>query len=80
LPFDEFADRFGLRDAQEGGGFHTVAGFVLQQLAHLPDAGERFRYRDLRIEVLDMDGRRVDKVLVQRVSDVQTPPDSGAGA
>lgn len=66
LPFDEFADRFSLRKPAEG-GFHTVAGFVLQQLGHLPDAGESFRYGDLSIEVIDMDGRRVDRVLVQRL-------------
>jgi len=79
LPFDEFRDRFGLREAREGGGFHTVAGFVLQQLGHLPDAGESFRYHDLRIEVVDMDGRRVDRVLVQRAPDGQKNSEAGGG-
>ena len=69
LPFDEFADRFGLREPAEGGGFHTVAGFVLQQLGHLPDAGESFRYGEIKVEVVDMDGRRVDRILVQRLSE-----------
>ncbi|MGF1630955.1 MAG: hemolysin family protein [Kiloniellaceae bacterium] len=80
LPFDEFADRFGLRVAPEGGGFHTLAGFVLQQLGHLPESGDSFRYRNFRIEVVDMDGRRVDKVLVQHLPDATEPPDSEAGA
>ena len=78
LPFDEFAERFGLRESAEGTGFHTVAGFVLQQLGHLPDAGESFHFGNLRLEVLDMDGRRIDKLLVQRLPDEQTVSDTGA--
>lgn len=78
LPFDEFAERFGLRGAAEGGGFHTVAGFVLQQLGHLPDAGEDFRFGGLRIEVLDMDGRRIDKLLVEQLPDEGSGPQTGA--
>jgi putative hemolysin len=73
MPFDEFADRFALRGGTDG-GFHTVAGFVLHRLGHLPDAGESFHYGDLRIEVVDMDGRRVDRVLVQRLPDPEQPP------
>jgi putative hemolysin len=74
LPIDEFEDRFGLRDLRGDGGFHTLAGFVLQQLGHLPDVGESFQYRGLRFEVVDMDGRRVDKVLVQRLPDAADRP------
>lgn len=77
LPFDEFADRFTLRDARET-GFHTVAGFVLQRLGHLPDVGESFRHGDLRVEVMDMDGRRVDRVLVQRMPDGGQAENHGA--
>ncbi|GAB4363617.1 MAG: hemolysin family protein [Kiloniellaceae bacterium] len=72
LPFDEFAERFGLRMAAEAAGYHTVAGFVLHQLGHLPDAGESLRAGELKIEVLDMDGRRIDKLLVQRLADAET--------
>lgn len=78
LPFDEFAERFGLRESAEDPGFHTVAGFVLQQLGHLPDAGESFHFGNLRLEVLDMDGRRIDKLLVQRLPDEQTVSDTRA--
>jgi putative hemolysin len=72
LPMDEFEDRFGLRGASHA-GFHTLAGFVLQQLGHLPDVGESFLYKDFRFEVVDMDGRRVDKVLVQQVPSSDQP-------
>jgi putative hemolysin len=49
------------------GGFHTIAGFVLSQLGHLPVVGEHFDYEGWRFEVVDLDGRRIDKVLA-------TPP------
>ena len=44
--------------------YSTLAGFVLWQLRRLPQAGEAFSWRDLRFEVVDLDGRRIDKVLV----------------
>jgi len=48
--------------------YTTLAGFVLAQLGHLPTTGESFRWRGLRFEVVDMDGRRIDKLLVQRLA------------
>ena len=45
------------------GGFHTIAGFVLSRLGHLPVVGEHFDYEGWRFEVVDLDGRRIDKVL-----------------
>jgi CBS domain containing-hemolysin-like protein len=45
------------------GGFHTIAGFMLRQLGHLPKVGEHFNYEGWRFEVVDLDGRRIDKVL-----------------
>ena len=69
LPIDEFEDHVGLRGLQEQSGFHTVAGFVLQQFGHLPTVGERFLYRNVQFEVVDMDGRRIEKILVQPAAD-----------
>jgi CBS domain containing-hemolysin-like protein len=45
------------------GGFHTIAGFMLRQLGHLPKVGEHFNYEGWRFEVVDLDGRRIDKVM-----------------
>ena len=62
---DEFQDKIGVpvpRDAK----FETVAGYVLAELNHLPSVGERFERGPWRFEVVDMDGRRIDKVLVSR--------------
>jgi putative hemolysin len=44
--------------------FDTVAGFVLHELEHIPATGEKFEWRDFDIEIIDMDGQRIDKVLV----------------
>lgn len=49
----------GVDDAE----YTTLAGFVLSQLGRIPTEGESFQWRNWRFEVMDMDGRRVDKVL-----------------
>jgi putative hemolysin len=54
-------DRLGIPPA--AGGFHTIAGFVLARLGHLPVVGEHFDYEGWRFEVVDLDGRRIDKVM-----------------
>jgi putative hemolysin len=47
--------------------FHTIAGFALSRLGHLPDVGEHFEYEGWHFEIVDMDGRRIDKLLAKRV-------------
>ena len=51
-------------DLASGDNFNTLAGFVLWHLGRLPTAGECLTWRDLRLEVLDLDGQRIDKILV----------------
>ncbi|WKW51676.1 hemolysin family protein [Rhodomicrobium lacus] len=46
--------------------YTTLAGFVLAQLGHIPAVGEKFRWRSWVFEVIDLDGRRIDKVLAFR--------------
>ncbi len=65
LPMDAFEDGVGLRGLAGSGGFHTVGGFILHRLGHLPVVGESVEALGARFEVIDMDGRRIDKVLVQ---------------
>jgi putative hemolysin len=60
-------DRLDLRTRPINGDFHTIAGFALFQLTHLPEPGEHFEYGGWRFEIVDMDGRRIDKLLAQRV-------------
>jgi putative hemolysin len=61
-------------------GFHTLNGFILQTLSHIPTAGEHFTWTGYRFEVVDMDGRRVDKVLISLVDEEgEEPPATVAG-
>ena len=59
----EAFDWLNLRTRPADGGFHTIAGFMLRQLGHLPKVGEHFDYEGWRFEVVDLDGRRIDKIL-----------------
>lgn len=59
--------------AEEAGSYHTLAGFVMARLGRVPYAADAFDYGDYRFEVVDMDGRRVDKVMVTRVTAPQSP-------
>ena len=63
LPADVLADRIGI-DFTPDRDFATAAGFALSVLKKLPSEGEHFEYQDWRFEVVDMDGRRIDKLLV----------------
>jgi putative hemolysin len=76
LPYDEVADLLTMDDdAGTRGGFHTLAGFVLAELGHIPTAGEHFRNGEWDFEVIDMDGHRVDKVLVSAAPTYVPPVD-----
>lgn len=70
MPADEMADLLAL-PLPENPGYHTVAGFVLAQMQHLPRVGECVVVGGWRFEVVDLDGRRIDKVLVQRLSSLR---------
>lgn len=54
--------------AQRRQSYRTVGGFVMTQLGHIPRTGEHFDLEGLRFEVVDMDGRRIDRVLIARIS------------
>jgi putative hemolysin len=62
---DLLSDRLGVRLPEER-DFSTVAGFALSVLKHLPDTGERFKFDGWSFEVVDMDGRKIDKLLASR--------------
>jgi len=67
MPADEMADRLMIALPPDG-NFHTVAGFILHCLKRLPRIGEVVVVTGWRFEVVDMDGRRIDKVLAMRVN------------
>ncbi len=63
LSIEELQQKLGRRD-MVGRDYHTVAGFVLARLGRIPKAGDTLTWRDVRIEIMDMDGVRIDKVLL----------------
>ncbi|WP_119418440.1 hemolysin family protein [Desertibaculum subflavum] len=67
LNVDRLTELLDLATPPEAGEFHTVAGFVLWRLGHIPQTGESFEWNGFRFEVVDMDGRRIDKVLVSPI-------------
>lgn len=66
MPADALADRIGI-DLPEERDYATVAGYALAVLRHLPTVGEVFTDQDWRFEIVDMDGRKIDKLLVSAV-------------
>ncbi len=58
----------GKLPGEERGSYLTVGGFVMMQIGRIPVTADRFEAAGLRFEVADMDGKRVDKVLVEPLS------------
>ena len=72
---EELADALG-EDFGEVDGFHTVAGLILHQLSRVPDEGEVLQVGRFEVEIIDMDDRRIDKLLFRAV----IAPDASAPA
>ena len=70
LPIGDLRTILGTRQlsGEEDGTFETLGGFVMSHMGKVPATGDRFSSNGFRFEVVDMDGRRVDKVLVSAVS------------
>ena len=70
LPVDEFMAVMNVKMLPEfdRGGYETLGGFVMAHLGRIPVSGDRFELGEIKFEVMDMDGMRVDKILV-------TPPE-----
>ena len=66
LPIEDVHDVLDIAGPRwdDSGDYHTLAGLVMHQLGRIPSAGDRFAWRGRTFEVVDMDGNRVDKVLV----------------
>ncbi|MCC7033673.1 MAG: HlyC/CorC family transporter [Acidobacteria bacterium] len=66
---EEVVERLALEPLpeEEAGAYHTLGGFVMARLGRVPATADQFEWGGMRFEVVDMDGRRIDKVLVSRV-------------
>jgi len=69
LPIDEIKELLDFDELPDEGraGYQTLSGFVMNQLGSIPRVGQTFTWDTYQFEVVDMDGRRVDKVLVTRL-------------
>ena len=65
MSIHDVQDRLGLSELPKG-HFHTLAGFALGCFGRIPAVGDRFDWNGWRFEVVDMDGRRIDKLLISR--------------
>jgi putative hemolysin len=72
LPADEMAEHLIIA-LPEKRDYQTVGGFILSHLGRLPATGETFDAHGWRFEVVDMDGRRIDKALATRLPATRRP-------
>src|SRR5690606_2778939 len=73
-PVDEFEQLVGVRGHNADEGYLTVAGLVMQLMRTVPNEGDKAERPPLTFEVLDMDGRRIDKVLVRKLEPMDDDP------
>ena len=76
IPVPELKDRLDLKDLpeEERGRYNTLAGMVTLLLGRLPETSDAVEWQGWRFEVVDLDGKRVDKVLVQPIKEVAEAP------
>lgn len=67
LPIEEFKEEFKVTalPEEEEREYHTIAGFIMTYLGRIPVAGDKFTWDRFEIEILDMDGNRIDKILLK---------------
>ena len=62
--FYDFLKHFDCEELYAASSYNTLGGLILQQLGHIPQAGEILHWNEFQLEIVDMDGARIDKVLV----------------
>jgi putative hemolysin len=77
LPFYDFLTRFEKTEYINEGeqNFNTLAGFILHQLHSIPKAGDKLHWKGFDFEIIDMDGNRIDKVLITISQAIRTEMD-----
>jgi putative hemolysin len=71
IVIDELKEYLNITElpGEDSGVYQTLSGFVMSELGKIPQTGAKFTFEDLVFEIVDMDGRRVDRVLVKRKTD-----------
>ncbi|MDB5748744.1 MAG: hypothetical protein JWP72_3592 [Massilia sp.] len=79
MALDRFRDVMGISlgfPGEDAGAYHTLAGFMLYQLGYIPRASDVVAWEEYRFEIVDMDGNRIDRLLVTHVPASAEPVDS----
>lgn len=81
LSVDEFFEIFEIEElpAEQRGNYQTLGGFVITHLGRIPSATDSFEWQGMHFEVMDMDGNRVDKVLVIPIAPIKPSDLTGSG-
>src|SRR5215213_922631 len=66
-PFFELLNYFDISFEENNSDYNTLAGLILDQLSHIPAVGEKIKWSGFEFEVVDMDGSRIDKVLIRKI-------------
>ena len=82
IPVPELKDTLDLKSVPEEdkGLYHTLSGLLMWLLGRMPVTGDVMEWEGWRLEVVDLDGKRIDKVLASPVSDKSAEPDPAAAA
>ena len=68
IPIPELKDRLELKDLPEEERYHTLSGMLMMLLGRLPQTGDKAEWERWRFEIVDMDGKRIDKVLASELA------------
>ncbi len=63
----DFLCHFDLYDETQGYDYTTIAGLIIDKLGHIPETGESMEWNGFTFEIVDMDGPRIDKVIINRL-------------
>jgi putative hemolysin len=74
IPIDQFKSKFGFEvlPDEKDAGYQTVAGFVLMLLGKIPKTGDRTHWKHFEFEIVDMDGKRIDKILMSQAAEIKS--------
>jgi len=67
--FYDFLAHFDLEDYYSEFNYNTISGLILSLLEHIPKEGERLHWKGFGFEIVDMDGARIDKIIVKQESE-----------
>ena len=66
-PIYDFLEYFDIEDETVSNNYNTISGLILEILQHVPLEGESIKWKNLNIEIVDMDGARIDKIIVKKI-------------